>query len=210
MRCTCGAFPPEDAQFCHKCGRPLREDEPEPQPVDSPAPAPPVVTPAAPVARGIAINFRNRRAVAVSIMVAAVTLLLLLPMSMVAPSLAPVLFAGGGFLASQLYRRGSGEPFTPQNGARMGFMTSLWSFLVLLVIYTAFAAMVASPDTRHMFQLQLTQLQSNPQAAEIARILDNPRQFILASVEGMFGLFCLWTLLSMAGGMFGASVGRNR
>jgi len=139
VRCTCGAFPPEDARFCHKCGRPLREDEPEPESVDSPPPAPPVATPPASVASGIAINFHNRRAVGVSILVAAVTLLLLLPMSVVAPSLAPVLFAGGGFLASQLYRRGSGEPFTPQNGARMGFMTSLWSFLVLLVMYTAFA-----------------------------------------------------------------------
>ena len=210
MRCTCGAFPPEDALFCHKCGRPLREDQPEQQPVDSPPPAPPVVIAPAPVASSAAINFHNRRAVAVSIMVAAVTLLLLLPMSVLAPSLAPILFAAGGFLASQLYRRGSGEPFTAQSGARMGFMTSLWSFLVLLVMYTLFAAMIATPDTRHMFQLQLTQLQSNPQAAEIAKILDNPRQFILASVEGMLGLFCLWTLLSMAGGMFGASVGRNR
>jgi len=209
VRCTCGAFPPEDAQFCHKCGRPLREDEPEPPPVDSPAPAPPAVTPAAPVASGIAINFHNRRAVAVSIMVAAVTLLLLLPMLMFAPSLSPLLFAGGGFLASHLYRRGSGEPFTPQNGARVGFMTSLWSFLVLLVILTTLAAVIATPETRRML-IQFSQLQGNPQAAEIAKVLDNPRQFILASVEGMFVLFCLSTLLSMAGGMFGASVGRNR
>lgn len=209
MRCTCGAFPPEDAIFCHKCGRPLREGHLEEQPA-SPPPAPPVVIAPAPAASSVAINFHNRRAVAVSIIVAAVTLLLLAPMTMVAPSLAPLLFAAGGFLASHLYRRGSGEMFTPQSGARMGFMTSLWSFLVLLVLYTMFAAMIATPDTRHMLQLQLNQIQSNPQAAEIAKILDNPRQFILASVEGMFGLFCLWTLLSMAGGMFGASFGRNR
>jgi len=211
VRCTCGAFPPEDALFCHKCGRPLREVAAGEPAVEPPPPTPVAAAVVAPTpAQTAAINFHNRRAVGVSIMVAAVTLLLFIPLSMLSPAVAHTMFALGGFLAANLYARGSAQPLTAQSGARMGFMTCLWSFLVVLVMCTVLAAVVANPEARQALQQQLPQLQSSPQMTELARTLDNPRQFILLLVESMFATFCVWTLLSMLGGMLGAKLGRNR
>lgn len=211
MRCTCGAFPPEDSLFCHKCGRPLRELSAEEPHIEAPPPAPLAETVAIPAAAPAAvINFHNRRAVGVSVMVAAVTLLLFVPLSLLSPAIAHAMFALGGFLAAILYSRGSAAPLSAQSGARMGFMTCLWSFLVMLILGTMLAAFVAAPEVRHQLQLQIPQLQSTPQMAELVKTLDNPREFILLLMASMLATFCFWTLLSMVGGILGAKFARSR
>src|SRR5579884_504964 len=57
--CTCGAKLPEDARFCHKCGKPQRD---EPLLAELAAPPPPPPQPAAPPPPP-PISFRNRAAV---------------------------------------------------------------------------------------------------------------------------------------------------
>ena len=72
--CSCGARPPEDALFCHKCGRPLREivavEAPTPDPQFVPPPPPP------PAAGQVAqLNFRNPVAMRIALLVSVVATL---------------------------------------------------------------------------------------------------------------------------------------
>jgi hypothetical protein len=205
LRCTCGAYPPEDARFCHKCGRPLYESVVvEEETVKAPEPPLP---PPLPKIREAVINFGNKTAVGVSVMAAAVTLLLLILLLLAIPNgaAAPLLFCAGGFLAAKLYTRASGETLTPQSGARMGFMTCLWGFLVVLIFVCVFAASISSPDFRHAVQLQMQQMQSSPELAKTAsKTLDNPGELMTQLAVGVGIMFFIWTLLSMLGGILGA------
>lgn len=206
MRCTCGAYPPEDARFCHKCGRPLYEselieDEPVPElVVQLPPPLPSV--------REAVINFGNKTAVGVSVMAAAITLFLLILLILAVPSgaLAPLLFCAGGFMAAMLYTRASGERLSAQSGARMGFMTCLWGFLVVLMFTTVLGVAISSPEMRHAMQVQM---QSSPQAAQTLKILENPSEFITQLIVFVALMFCVWTVLSMLGGMLGARFSKS-
>lgn len=79
-------------------------------------------------------------------MVAALTLLLLFTLATIAPPVVPFVFCAGGFLATILYTRRTGESISVQSGARMGFMTCLWAFVVILLMSCLVVAMLASPE----------------------------------------------------------------
>ncbi len=165
--------------------------------------------PPLPSVREAVINFGNKTAVGVSVMAAAVTLFLLILLTLAVPSgvLAPLLFCAGGFLAATLYTRASGEALSPRSGARMGFMTCLWGFLVVLLFFVLLAAAIASPDIRHSLLLQMQQMQqmqNSPQMAQNLKLLENPTDFIAPTIVAVALMFFVWTLLSMLGGMIGA------
>jgi hypothetical protein len=175
--------------------------------------APPIEPPPLPAAVSN-INFRNSRAVTVSIMVAALTLLLLFTLATIAPPVVPFVFCAGGFLATILYTRRTGESISVQSGARMGFMTCLWAFVVILLMSCLVVAMLASPETRQTIQQQTpTAFQGNPQMAEAMaktlKSLDNPSDFILNLIFGIAFMFCIWSLLSMLGGIIAAKLARR-
>lgn len=206
-RCTCGAYPPEDARFCHKCGRPLYESEliEEEAAEEAEPPQPPPL----PKVREAVINFGNKTAVGVSVMAAAVTLFLLILFLLAIPNgaVAPLFFCAGGFLAAKLYIRASGETLTPQSGARMGFMTCLWGFLVLLLFTAIALAGLSSPEGRRVWEMQMQQMpqmkqmQNSPEMAQTLKLFENP---ILLILVGVAFTFFIWTLLSMLGGILGA------
>src|SRR5665213_4268712 len=68
-RCTCGAVLPEDARFCHKCGKPQRDEPLIAEEVEETPAAPPVVVAAPPVAtfESAAISFHNAPAVRIAL-----------------------------------------------------------------------------------------------------------------------------------------------
>ncbi len=218
VRCSCGAYPPEDARFCHKCARPLYEEdhvrlielaaEAVPTPVAAPIEPPPLPAAAS------NINFHNSRAVTVSIMVAALTLLLLFTLATVAPPVVPFVFCAGGFLATIVYTRRTGESISVQSGARMGFMTCLWAFVVILLMSCLVVAMLSNPEARQTIQQQTpTAFQGNPQMADAMaktlKSLDNPSEFIVNLAFGIVFMFCIWSLLSMLGGILAAKLARR-
>jgi hypothetical protein len=221
VRCSCGAYPPEDARFCHKCARPLSdEDHVLLTTLAAEAVAPVVTTsavepPPLPQVVASAINFRNPRAVTVSIMVAVLTLLLLFSLATVAPASVPFVFCAGGFLATIVYTRRTGESISAQSGARMGFMTCLWAFVVILLMSCLLVAMLASPEARQAIQQQSsTAFQGNPQMADAMaktlKSLDNPSAFIMNLLFGILFMFCMWSLLSMLGGIIAAKLARRQ
>src|SRR5258708_28410835 len=64
-RCTCGAILPEDARFCHKCGKPQREEPLIPQEAAEPQPPPP--PPPLPTLEPPRIGFHNAPAVRIAL-----------------------------------------------------------------------------------------------------------------------------------------------
>ncbi len=134
--CTCGAKLPEEARFCHKCARPVYEIAPEEVPPPEQTPPPPL--PAATPPKTPGVSFRNPGAVRAGMLVAAVVCLLQsvpLP-SLVQPIWLMVLLLGGGFLSVYMYHRRTGAEISVISGARLGWMTGVFVFLVTLVLFT--------------------------------------------------------------------------
>ena len=83
--CTCGAELPPDARFCHRCGKPQRE-EPIPESAEPPPAANPSIPPAASVflhtapPAGFAppprVTFKNPTAVRIALIMGGITSLL--------------------------------------------------------------------------------------------------------------------------------------
>jgi hypothetical protein len=195
-RCNCGALLPEDARFCHKCGKPQYEEDIVRLSAQdfAPAPVPPAVQ-AAP-ARLSRIGFRNPRAVGVTLTMAAVSLVALSVVAQIGvPPLGLLILCAAGFSAARIYRSRTSEPLTPIGGATLGAMTYLWLFLVAAVA-TIFT--LSTEEGRNMLKAAL------PQAPELAKVLNDPSQFIMVMVAALVLSFFVGTLTAAFGGMLAA------
>ncbi|MGH9620595.1 MAG: zinc ribbon domain-containing protein [Bryobacteraceae bacterium] len=205
-RCTCGAVLPDDARFCHRCGKPqLEEDlarlaEAEAAPALPPAPVQPK-----PKAANSRISFRNGRAVAVSIVVAALALFGMGFASLLTPLLAPVVLCAAGFISVVIYRSQSAEPLSGSAGARLGWMTGLWLFLVILAILAVVAVYISSSAGRDALRAAPMAM-SNP---EVAKMLSDPHEFLAAVPLTIVQIFLMITLLPGLGGFLGAKFAKR-
>ena len=138
--CTCGAQLPPDARFCHKCGKPQYDYPDFSEPVE---PKEEVVAeiPRIAAALPLEISFHNRLAVRIGFLAAlAAVLLFLFPLPFPLPRLLIAVLAAG-FLAVFLYTRRTGQMLSIRSGARMGWITGIFSFTLVSLLMTA--AMVA-------------------------------------------------------------------
>src|SRR5258706_15554813 len=135
--CSCGAQLPEDARFCHKCGKPQREEIA----VEQPPPPPPAVAAAPPtdVWPGTP-SFPHPVAVRVGLFVASIAtfLCLALPFGFV------VWLPSAGFISVYLFSRRTGQSLSVRNGARMGWIAGILSFVIATVLLTLFAVALAN------------------------------------------------------------------
>ena len=205
MHCNCGALLPDDARFCHKCGKPQYEEDIArlEQEYRQHAPVPPLTPP---LVASAPIGFHNRRAVAVSIAVAMLALFGFFLISAIAPAAVEILvlplFCFAGFTAAHLYSRQTGEAMTPQSGARIGFMTALWAFLALMVLVTIVIVALSDPDIRQQI-VSLASSRGTPGIEQATKLFENPKQFIFLMLGNLLVTFCLLTFPSMLGGMLG-------
>jgi hypothetical protein len=180
----------------------MREEERVPLP--TPPPPPPLPS---------KIDFGNRKAVTVSIAVAMLTLLVFLASSVLAPFAATLLilplFCLSGFVAARWYMKQTGDSITAQAGARLGFMTALWAFLVVVVICVFMAVFISNPEWRDQV-VSMVNAQGNPAAGQIAKLLEDPRRFIFLMMGELLVNFCLFTFPSMLGGMLGVRFSNKR
>lgn len=194
--CTCGAELPPEARFCHKCGKPQREEvavEPEPllqAPKPTVAEAPP------------RIDFRNRLAVRVGLLAGLMAnLVILLPYLFLA---FPLWMLGAGFVGVQLYVRRSGAPLSVRGGARLGWISGVLGFAIFTVFFTInFLAAQSSglfTDRRRLSQMPF--MQGN--VDEVVSLMQDPTALALHLVLTIAVLFVLFAGLSMAGGALGA------
>lgn len=193
-RCTCGTVLVENARFCHRCGRPVHELTPAQQEelFPTPPPAPPVVTPPQPPP----ISFANPIALRVAF---------LMSLGIMMTSMLPVvnylfflwwLVAGWGGV--RLYRRLTGLRLSVAAGARLGFLTGLFAFVSMAVI---FAFLMASSSGHEILDQMVKQ---DPRTAEI---VNSPTMLGAMLLIGMVMVFAMVAGICAAGGALGAKYG---
>lgn len=194
--CTCGAQLPPDARFCHKCGKPQREEdlvvEEQPVVVIEPPPAAPPPPPP--------INFHNAIAVRVALLAGTLAFMI----SAVLGPLGLIALAAAGFFAVYLYRRRTGAILSVANGARLGWLSGIFIFTIAIIVFTI--QLVALSPSQMMRDLH-EQMTKNYSASE-AQI--NQVITFLASPSGIGMIvlfsFLMITLLPALGGAVGAKL----
>jgi len=205
--CTCGAQLVEDALFCHKCGKPQREDliEREAPPVRQEPEEPP--TAILPQTSTSEINFSNRAAVRISLF-CAIASSVLSSLRLGVFSLFWVLFMllAAGFAAAWFYHRRSGQYLTARGGARIGWMTGLFCWLIGMVLMALNTLLLSGKGgLAAMFREQLASSgSSDPGVQEALRILESPQGMATVLLFGVFFAFLFFTALPMIGGLLGA------
>jgi hypothetical protein len=208
--CTCGAELPPDARFCHKCGKPQRAEAAADTAAEQVAADPAVFLPpnAAPPLPRPELSFHNPVAVRVGLsMACGATLLSSMP---VIGWFSIIWWVAAGFCAVYLYRRRTGEPLTVRKGLRMGWITGVFTFAMMTVIFTL-AAAAQRGGLAAIFQQQLQNLPSGyPNVEEIRQILQTPAGLATVTIFGLAASFAITTSLCTAGGALGAKiVGRD-
>jgi hypothetical protein len=190
--CSCGAQLPPDSLFCNKCGKPQREVvAPEPEPESDAALLPP---PPAPVAVAPPpLNFHNLVAIKIAFMMAVLaTLMSFLPY---------VNWLAAGFFAALMYRRRTGYLLNLESGLRLGWMTGMLMFVIIMVIFTASMALISAAGGLAALPAEV-KAAVDPRVQEMFKTL----QSAPAVAQFLVMLFVFITLFSMAGGALGAKL----
>jgi hypothetical protein len=201
--CTCGAQLPPDARFCHKCGKPQREEPvfvEEEAPVQAPIEPPALPEPVAP-----RIGFHNGPAVRVALLAG----LLAFFCSVITGQLAvPQQFAlvwliAGGFFAVFLYTRRTGQKLSMASGAHLGWICGIFGFVVVVIALTAMAVMLSDPSIVSAMRDQLHS-RGIPEnvADQMIEVFHTPSGISAALAVS----FVLFTILPAFGGAIGAKL----
>ena len=202
--CTCGARVLPDARFCHKCGRPLR-DEPTVVEGEQLEPVAQIAVPPPAVAEPTPIGFRNPTAVRVALLTAIITsfsCLLATPILVAAAWLLTIVLIAGGFAAVYFYNRRTGQPVNILGGARIGWLTGIFCFVILIAVVTLMFAMVASIGIDQVARELSNTAGGEARAAQLREIMASPAAIIF----GIMAWFVLLTSLPTIGGALGAKV----
>jgi hypothetical protein len=197
--CSCGAQLPPDARFCHKCGKPQRE-EPLAEALIGQMQAP-LAPPAAVVALPVPLSFRNPVALRVGLLASA-----LLCLTMIIPGVnygSVVWWLGAGYFSVWTYKRRTGQPLTVRGGAQMGWITGVLSCVLLTVLFALVMTGMQRMGGLAAFKNQLHDLAFDQKAIDEAmKRLQNPAE-ILGSLAQ---LFLMMMLFCAAGGALGAKI----
>jgi len=201
--------------FCHRCGKPTFEVLAEPEEELVPAEMEQLLDKVEISAGNPDINFSNGAAVRVGLMVAAISMVLLVPLANLGGMsllgiILPTLFAGG--LSVWFYQRRTGMPVTVLAGARMGWMTGVFIFALFLVLFTfSLIPAIESGELQKIQEAALKGSFSEGDMAKLKEIFENP-VMLAGSIVLFMGIYFVGaTTLSSLGGMLGAKLlGRNQ
>jgi hypothetical protein len=200
--CTCGTQLPPDARFCYKCGKPQREE----MQVELPdTPSTKLTADTLVAAQPGAPSFRHPVAVRVGLFAASVAtfLCLALPFGFV------IWLPAGGFISVYLFSRRTGQSLSVRNGARMGWIAGILSFLIITVIFTIMGVALANrPGGLHdAFNEALKSRNvSQEQLEKSLELLANPVNLATAYVSFLLLSFMATSVFCTAGGALGAKV----
>jgi len=211
--CTCGAELPPDARFCHRCGKPQRE-EVVPETV---APLPEMVTAATPGPEGAPppsapprVNFRNATAVRIGLLMAGIaSLLSALPTMALGLAGLAIWWVTAGFLSVYIYRRRTGQFLTVDSGLRMGWITGLLGSTIMSVVITvAIVPLIWGGGIASMYDEQFRKMYGNdPKMQQALKILEkDPSSLALGTILALVFFLLIITFLCTAGGALGAKL----
>ncbi len=171
--CTCGAQLPPDARFCHKCGKPQR-DEPILAAIEAEQnPVPVIDVPAPPPLEPAAISLRNGAAVKSALFACGFALVLSVVLGPMGLELLALI--SGGFFAVFLYRRNTGQPVSVLNGIRLGWISGIFVFTLVTIATTVTVFAISQPEVAAQLKDQM--LKSSYPAEDVKAIfegLQNP------------------------------------
>jgi hypothetical protein len=203
--CTCGVQLPPDARFCHKCGKPqydypgLVEETPAPPPL----PVMQAATPPPPE-----ISFHNRLAVRIGFFVALILFIPFMFLQLI-PFLPLLIAFLAGFFAVYRYCKSTGHSLSIRSGARMGWITGIFSFGIVAVFITFIMAVASTQaptaDRLREYQGPFFHLRSD-QIEAVAKLFQDPASLAQAIAVTLLMFFVILTALPMLGGALGAKV----
>ena len=110
---------------------------------------------------------------------------------------------GAGFMAVWMYCKRTGLPLSVGSGAKLGWITGVFSFVILTIMTTATVAL--SSEKMEEIRKQVTaQLPHDANYQDALNILQNPSSFATVILFMLFLFFLLLLLASVAGGAIGA------
>ena len=126
--------------------------------------------------------------------------------------LLPLLLIGGGFYAAVLYMRRTGAPLSLVEGARVGWITGLFAFVIATVFFTAGMALLsASGDMMKAYEESLQRMNLPADSVErFRKMLEEPGRFALTMIAGLVFQFLFLTIFCSLGGALGARLRGSR
>jgi len=151
------------------------------------------------------IGFRNRIAVRIALIAAgAICVLISIPLpSIIATIWQIILLLAGGFGSVYIYARRTGEPVSIGSGARMGWLTGIFCFVFITLLFTL-VVFIFSTEAGRASMAQALQL--NPGSEEVMRQFDEMIRTPAGVFGPLLGFFVLLTSLPTIGGALGAKV----
>ncbi len=152
----------------------MPDAEPEEVPVPLPVPIPPVVD----------VGFGNPQAVRIGLVVALLSFFAAVLSVQVAGQtvLLPIFsLLGAGFISVFLYGRLTGQALSLRSGARMGWMTGLFAFVILLVLLTTVVLAVSDPSIASRLMDQM-KARGTEGSAEMMEVFHNPAAILELSL----------------------------
>ena len=195
--CTCGAQLPPDARFCHKCGKPQREEIVVELPEVFPSQQPPVIQ-APPIQ---ALSFRNPIALRVGLLAAGLlTVLMMIPGVNYA---AVFWWLGAGYFSVWIYKRRTGQRLNVRGGARMGWITGVISCALLTLLFAFFMLAIRQMGGLDAIKDSLKDLAFQQSSVdEAVKMLQDPSRML----RSLMATFVMLTLTCTAGGALGAKI----
>jgi hypothetical protein len=195
--CTCGAQLPPDARFCHKCGKPQREEIVVELPEVFPSQQPPAIQ-APPIQ---ALSFRNPIALRVGLLAAGLlTVLMMIPGVNYA---AVFWWLGAGYFSVWIYKRRTGQRLNVRGGARMGWITGVISCALLTLLFAFFMLAIRQMGGLDAIKDSLKDLAFQQSSVdEAVKMLQDPSRML----RSLIATFVMLTLTCTAGGALGAKI----
>jgi hypothetical protein len=211
---------PNDARFCHRCGRPLFADPP-PE-VEATVPGfhrPDATEHSADDLRAIAagggrpegpapISFHNANAVRAGFFTAIIIwVLMIIPLGGVAGLFLKLfVLLGGGFMAVMFYTRRTGQVLTVSAGARLGWITGVLFYVIWILFFTV--TILLLQENGGLLEAYRKQLQESNAPAEtikqVTEIMQTPELFGAVMVLMLGLIFLAFTLPMILGGAVAA------
>ncbi|MEP7363200.1 MAG: hypothetical protein ABI972_08090 [Acidobacteriota bacterium] len=184
--------------------------EPEaPEPQDEYVPAEAAAVAVAP-AFSTEINFSNKGAVRICLACAVgASVLSSLPLGILSVFWLLLTLLASGFVAVYLYHRRSGQFLAARAGARMGWMTGLFYWLIAMIVFVL--KMVALSGQGGLGALLREQMEASAgrddaSMQEALRILESPQGLATMIIFVLFFAFLFFTALPAIGGLLGSKV----